>query len=52
MAEYMEMVNAQLCLLKKQFILILNSHFNAIYRSRIKGKWFAAKYTQTKISVV
>lgn len=34
MAAYTEMVNAQLGLLNKQFILILNGHFNSIYLSR------------------
>lgn len=34
MAAYTEMVNAQLGLLNKQFILILNGRFNSIYLSR------------------
>lgn len=49
MVAYMEMVNAQLRLLNKQFIVILNGNFNTIYviYQWTMSKTFPAKFTQT-----
>lgn len=44
MAAYTEMVNAQLRLLNKQFIVILNGHFNTIYLSMDYEQYIFKQY--------
>lgn len=46
MAAYTEMVNAQLGMLNKQFILILNGRLVPFIYQGIKNKTFSAKYAQ------